>query len=277
MLSFLKKNKNVVILISLIFFQLVLISLQVPLGADATFFEKTVFSLFSPIQNGVTAMIRGAGKAWKGYFDLRGVNKENNRIRQEVFFLRLENRLLKSLLNRMKSEQEIRDLFEQMRQQIVFARVIEIDVVDPYKSVVINRGSMAGIEKDMIVLDRFGQLVGRIINPVSPIDARIQLITDTESGVSVYNQNKVLGVINGDQDGLCVLKYIEQTEDRIAEGDVLTTSGYDKLYPSGIPVGEVISNVETNELFRRITVKPFFKIRHLDALAIIKLDAKTVF
>jgi rod shape-determining protein MreC len=275
--SFLKKKKNTVILICLVLVQLVLISLQVPLGAEASFFEKAVFSLFSPLQNGVTAVIQGVGKAWKGYFDLRNVHRENTKIKQEIFFLQLENRLLRGLLNRANTEQEIRDLLKQIRGRIVIARAIEIDIVNPYKSVVINRGLMDGIEKDMIVLDRFGQLVGRIISPVTMREARLQLITDTDSGTSVINKSKVQGVLNGFQDGLCVLKYIVQTDQGIGEGDVLSTSGFDKLYPPGIPVGEVISINPTEELFKRIKVRPYFKIRHLDALAVIKLDSQSIF
>lgn len=275
--SFLKKKKNTVILICLVLFQLVLISLQVPLGAEASFFEKAVFSLFSPLQNGVTVVIHGVGKAWKGYFDLRNVHRENTKIKQEIFFLQLENRLLRGLLNKANTEQEIRDLLEQIRGRIVIARVIEMDIVNPYKSVVINRGQMDGIEQDMIVLDRFGQLVGRIISPVTPREAKLQLITDTDSGTSVFNQSKVPGVINGSQDGLCVLKYIVKTDEGIDEGDVLSTSGYDKLYPPGIPVGEVISVNSTEEFFKQIIVRPFFQIRHLDALAVIKLDSRSVF
>jgi rod shape-determining protein MreC len=275
--SFLKKKKNTVILICLVLFQLVVISFQVPLGAEASFFEKAVFSLFSPLQNGVTTVIHGVGKAWKGYFDLRNVHRENTKIKQEIFFLQLENRLLRGFLNKANTEQEIRDLLEQIRGRIVIARVIEMDIVNPYNSVVINRGWMDGIEKDMFVLDRFGQLVGRIISPVTPREAKLQLITATDSGTGVFNQSKVPGVINGSQDGLCVLKYIVQTEKGIDEGDVLSTSGFDKLYPPGIPVGEVISVNPTEELFKQIIVRPFFQIRHLDALAVIKLDSQSFF
>lgn len=275
--SFLKRKKNTVILICLVLFQLVLISLQVPLGAEASFFEKAVFSLFSPLQNGVTAVIHGVGKTWKGYFDLRNVHKENTKIKQEIFFLKLENRLLRGLLNRANTEQEIRDLLEQIRGRIILARVIEMDVVNPHKSALINRGEMDGIEKDMMVLDRFGQLVGRIVSPVNPREARLQLITATDSGTSVFDEGKVPGVVTGFQDGMCVLKYIVQTDDEVVIGDVLTTSGYDKIYPPGIPVGEVIAVDPTDELFKRIKVRPYFQIRHLDALAVIKLDSKSIF
>lgn len=275
--SFLKKKKNLVVVVSLVFFQLILLSVQAPLGSEASFFEKVVFSVFTPIQNGFTAVIRGIGNLWKGYFELRDVHKKNKKIEKEIFFLRLENRLLQGLLDRYEKEEKIQAILEDIREKIVYARVIGIDMTNMYKSVVINRGYLDGVEKDMIVLDKHGQLVGRVIGLVVLKEARVQLITDSDCGTSVFNPEKIPGVINGNDAGMCLLKYIEQTEERIREGDILITSGYDHIYPPGIPVGKVVKVTETDELFKGIEVKPFFSIRELDELAVIKIDLNTFF
>ncbi len=275
--SFLKKKKNLVVLFCLIFVQLILLSLQAPLGSESSLFEKTVFSIFSPVQNGVSSIIRGIGNLWKGYFSLRGVHKENKSIKREVFFLQLENRLIRGLLDRSTKEAELREFLEDIRETIVFSRVIEIDLTNQYKSAVINRGLFDGIEKDMIVLDKYGQLVGRVIGPVGLKESRIQLITHSESGVSVHNQNEVLGVINGNDKGMCILKYIEGTESDVNVGDILVTSGFDHIYPPGIPVGKIVEMIPTDELFKNILVQPFFKFRNLDELAVIKIDPNEIF
>jgi rod shape-determining protein MreC len=277
MSSFLKKKKSLVVLICLIFFQFILLSLQAPLGEDSSLFEKTVFSLFSPVQNGVSSFIRGIGNLWKGYFSLRGVYRENKNIKREIFFLQLENRLIRGLLDRSTKETELRKILEDIRENIVFSRVIEIDLTNQYKSVVINRGLFDGIEKDMIVLDKFGQLVGRVIGPVGLKESRVQLITDSDSGVSVHNQKDILGVINGNNEGRCILKYIEGTENDVEIGDILVTSGFDHIYPPGIPVGKIVTMKPTDELFKNISVQPFFKFRNLDELAVIKIDSNEIF
>lgn len=276
MASFLKK-KNLVVLFCLIFFQLVLLSLQTPLGSETSFFEKTVFSILSPLQNGTSSIIRGIGNLWKGYFSLRGVHKENKSIKREVFFLQLENRLIRGLLDRSTKEAELKEVLEDIRENIVFSRVIEIDLTNQYKSVVINRGLINGIEKDMIVLDKFGQLVGRVIGPVGLNESRVQLITDSESGVSVHNQKAVVGVINGNDGGRCILKYIAGTEEFVTVGDILVTSGFDHIYPPGIPVGKIVTVGRSDELFKDILVQPFFKFRSLDELAVIKIDPNEIF
>jgi len=275
--SFLKRKKNLVVLVCLIFFQLILISLQTPLGSESSFFEKTLFSIISPLQNGTSSIIRGIGNIWKGYFSLRGVHKENKSIKKEVFFLQLENRLIRGLLERSNKEAELEDILEDIRENIIFSRVIEIDLINQYKSVSINRGLIAGVEKDMIVLDKFGQLVGRVIGPVSLNESKVQLITDSDSGVSVHNQKDIVGVVNGDDTGQCLLKYIEGTESEVEEGDILITSGFDHIYPPGIPVGKIVTFLPSEELFKIIVVQPFFKFRNLDELAVIKLDPNVIF
>ena len=274
---FLEKRKSLVILIGLLCFHLVLLSIQAPLGSESSLFEKVIFAVFTPVQNGFTSFVRGVGNLWKSYFDLRGIRKENRRIKQEIFFLRLENKLAQGLLARYGNEEDLRPLLEEIREGIVYSRVIALDMTNRYKSVVINRGLMDGLEKDMFVLDRYGHLVGRVTGVISPKEARVQLITDSESGTSVFNPAKILGVINGNDQGLCVLKYIEGTETGVKEGDELVTSGFDHIYPPGILVGRVISVRESEDLFKEIVVAPFFKIEDLDELAVLKIDPGKIF
>ena len=129
----------------------------------------------------------------------------------------------------------------------------------------------------MIVLDKFGQLVGRVIEHIGLQESMVQLITDSESGVSVHNQKDILGVINGNDVGRCILKYIEGTEKGVEVGDILVTSGFDHIYPPGIPVGKIVTVDPSDELFKNILVQPFFKFRSLDELAVIKINPNEIF
>ncbi|MEE8377251.1 MAG: rod shape-determining protein MreC, partial [Candidatus Aminicenantaceae bacterium] len=93
------------------------------MGSESSFFEKTVFSIFSPINNGVSTVIRGIGNLWKGYFSLRDVHKENLDIKEEMFFLQLENRLLRGLLDWSLKEAELEESLEKIGGSIVYTRV----------------------------------------------------------------------------------------------------------------------------------------------------------
>jgi rod shape-determining protein MreC len=275
---FFKERKSLLVLIALIFFQLILISTQVPLGYGANYFEKAVFSIFSPVQHGILSLFRSISNIWKNYFYLQNVQSQNQKMKQEMFFLRQENNLLRNALENLRSKKEIEESLSRLHENILAAQVIGFDSSNFYKSATINKGSLDGLKKDMVVLDKNGSLVGRIVDPVALKESRVQLITDNESGVGVFSQKKeVMGVLSGDGKGYCFLEYIHVTTEDIYEGEDIITSGKDDLFPSGIKVGKIISITTSTSLFKQVKVEPYFDIRHLDHVAIIMRDPMEVF
>jgi rod shape-determining protein MreC len=275
---FLKERKSLLVLTGLIFFQLILISTQVPLGYGQNYFEKAVFSIFSPFQHGIISFFRSLGNFWNNYFYLQNVQSQNQKMKNEMFFLRQENNLLRNALENLKNEKEIEESLLRLHENILAAQVIGFDTSNLYKSATINKGSLDGLKKDMVVLDKGGNLVGRIIDPVALKESRVQLITDNESGVGVFSEKrKVMGILSGDGKGSCSLEYIHVTTEDIYEGDDVFTSGKDGLFPSGIKVGKIVSITTSSSLFKQIRVEPYFDILHLDYVAVIMRDPMEVF
>ncbi len=275
---FFKERKNLVVLTALIFFQLILISTQVPLGYGENYFEKAVFSVFSPVQHGILSLFRSIGEFWENYFYLQNVQSQNRKMKDEMFFLRQENNLLRNALENLKSAKEIEESLLRLHENILVAQVIGFDASNFYKSAVIDKGSLDGLKKDMIVLDKNGSLVGRIINPIALKESRVQLITDNESGVGVFSQSKeVMGILSGDDKGYCFLEYIHVTTEDIYEGEDIITSGKDGLFPSGIKVGKIVSITTSTSLFKQVKVEPYFDIRDLDQVAVIMRDPMEIF
>jgi len=278
MLNSLKKRKNLLILAALIFFQLVLVSFQVPLNGEESLFEKIIISLFCPVQHGVISISQQVKRNWRRYFYLRDVNIQNEELNKEIFFLRQENRILKNLLLEFGNKKEVQERLEKTYENILPCRVISMDASNYYKSVIVNKGISNGVKKNMIVVDKHGNLVGHIIEPISFREARVQLITDNSCGVSVFShEKKILGILTGDGKGQCILKYILVTEENINNGDKILTSGFDEIFPPEINVGKVTSIKSTAGLFKEIEVKPYFDFRELDKLAIIKINLKDNF
>lgn len=274
MMSFsLREKRKFTLLAGLIFFHLVLISLQVPRGDEPTYFERAIFTVFSPVQHGVASFFKSLRGFWNSYFYLREVERQNQRMRDEIFALRQENRLLENILLRLRSEQEIRELLGSVSRSILVGSVIGLDAGEIYKSVILNKGSRDGVKRDMTVLDRRGRLVGRVVSPVSLKQARVQLITDEASGVGVFSeQHRVVGVLAGRGDGTCLMKYVLKTNKDIGAGEQVVTSGFDRLYPSGLPVGRIVSVTEDTTLFKKIIVEPYFDFSELDEVAILTVD-----
>lgn len=275
---FLKKKKNLLVLSALLFFQLILISIQVPLREEVSLFEKSFFYAFAPLQHGIASFIQSLKNIWEGYFNLRQAYVNEQKMKEKLFVMLQENNFLKNELHKFKSEQEIQSTIQKIHKNILPARIIGLDASDYYKSVQINKGTSAGVQKNMVVLDKYGNLVGHVVNPIALGEARVQLITDTESGVSIFTQRKQIpGILTGDGKGACFLKYILVTELEVKAGEPVITSGFDGIYPPGIQVGTIVSIGSTNGLFKKIRVKPSFSFNSLDRVAIIKMNSKELF
>ena len=116
------------------------------------------------------------------------------------------------------------------------------------------------------------------MGPVSLKEARVQLVTDNDSRISVLSEkNRVWGMLTGDGEGRCSLEYILRTDEDVQEGERVITSGYDRIYPPGIAVGHIVSITQTTELFKEIKVEPLLDFRNLSQIAVIKIAFKEFF
>ncbi|OGD37091.1 MAG: rod shape-determining protein MreC [Candidatus Aminicenantes bacterium RBG_19FT_COMBO_58_17] len=270
-----KEKKRFLLLLGLIFVHLLLISIQVPKGSEPTYFERVVFSVFTPVEHGVVSFFRGLKNFWRNYFYFRDVQQQNQSLRDEALRLRQENLALKNLLLKFQGGKEIQELLSTVSRSILVASVIGIDSSQIYKSIRLNKGSTDGVHKDMVVLDRRGRLVGRIVEPVSPRESRVQLISDEDSGVGVLTERlRVVGILQGDSGGKCRLKYIIKTNREVMVDEEVLTSGLDGIYPSGIPVGRIVSITEDTDLFKKIIVEPYFDLSDLDQVAVFTADLR---
>jgi len=271
-MSFWDKRRSALVLVGLTFFHVLLISVQVPLGPGKSFFEKAIFFVFSPVQRAATGTVRGIGSLWKGYFDLRGVRAENEKLKRQVFFLNQDVRFLEDGLRFARSEAELRASLTDFESSLVVARVIGVDSANPHQSVVIDKGSLDGITRDMAVCDRTGALVGRTIAPVSLKESMVQLVTDKDSSVSVKSVAAgLVGSMAGLSKEVCELRYVLASAQGGGEGEELRTTGFDKIYPAGIRVGIIqsIGKDAKSPIFQSIVVKPYFDFAALDVVAVL--------
>jgi len=270
-----KEKKRFLLLLGLVLLHLLLISVQVPRGDEPTYFERALFSIFGPVEHGVVSFFRGLKGAWQGYFYLRDVQQQNQSLRDEAFELRQENLALRNLLLGFQGSRDIQSLLSTVSRSILVATVIGIDSSQVYKSIRLNKGAKDGVRRDMVVLDRQGRLVGRVVEPITRGESRVQLISDEDSGVGVVTRRfRVVGVLQGDAEGRCRLKYIVKTNKDVQVDEEVLTSGLDGIYPSGLPVGRIMSIGEDGDLFKVIVVVPHFDISDLDQVAVFTADLR---
>jgi rod shape-determining protein MreC len=135
------------------------------------------------------------------------------------------------------------------------------DAADPYtRRVIIDKGLAQGVAAGSPVIDESGVL-GQVTR-VHPLISEVTLVTDREQAIPVLNtRTGARGIAYGDAGALggtggLELRYMAANAD-VQNGDLLTTSGVDGVYPPGIPVGKV-DKVERrpDSAFARITMHP---------------------
>jgi rod shape-determining protein MreC len=152
----------------------------------------------------------------------------------QVELLLLENRRLRKLLG----------LQEQLATSVMAAEVL-YDAADPYtRKVIIGKGLLQGVDLGSPVLDEAGVL-GQVTR-VHPLVSEVTLVNDRDLAIPVLNvRTGARSVAYGDPSasgsGL-ELRFMGSNSD-VKEGDLLTTSGVDGVYPPGLPVAK-ISRIE---------------------------------
>jgi rod shape-determining protein MreC len=148
------------------------------------------------------------------------------------------------------------------------------EAADPYShKIIIDKGGAAGVEVGSPVVDSAG-VIGQVTR-VHPLVSEVTLLIDRDLTIPVLNVRTGLrSVAYGEpsEDGL-ELRFMAANTD-LQEGDLLTTSGIDGIYPPGLPVARVTRIVRRAEsTFARIHAQPLGQVaaaRHLLVLKPLK-------
>ena len=129
-----------------------------------------------------------------------------------------------------------------------------LDMSGRFKSMIIDRGSNAGIQVNDAIVNANG-LIGRVVLTTKDM-AKVQLIIDSNSSVgALVERTRRQGVLRGDGAGGAQLYDVPSLAD-VQPGDNVLTAGIDGIYPKGIPVGVVQKAEKGQDLFKSIVVKP---------------------
>ena len=245
-------------LLAFLVLHLVLISRQVDLDG-VSLFERSVLSVFSPVQNGISSLVDRAAKTWGSFVFLRSVAVEN-----EILKGRLRVVELQLLSERAAVEENARlrgflDLKPRLPMDTLLADVVARNASPWFKTISINKGSSNGVFHGATVLSSSGVL-GRVIT-VTPGSASVQLLVDRDSGAAVLTERgRVDGIVSGyldNSDGspLLLMKYVPSLA-AVSLGEVVVTSGLDQLFEKGLVVGTVLRISEPVGLFKDVWVRP---------------------
>jgi rod shape-determining protein MreC len=172
---------------------------------------------------------------------------------QQVEQLQIENQNLRQLMGLQSS-------------MAVTSQTAEVlfDVPDPYNQrIVIDRGQLKNVALGSPVIDA-GGVVGQVTR-VYPLTSEVTLLTDKDQSIPVLNSRTgARNITSGDilaGQPMIELKFVPASAD-VKEGDLLTTSGIDGVYPAGLQVAR-ISHIErrVDISFARIHASPLAELK----------------
>lgn len=255
-----------------VFVALVLISFNAGKRRSWTPVEQGVIEVTAPLQKFIRHSAQTVEKVWLKYFRFVDLREENTRLRREMDKLRMQNDLYRELVSTHARLRELLQFKESIRSPMVAAQVIGRDPTGWFESILIDKGTHAGLSLNMPVVDARG-VIGRLV-AVSPGYAKVLLIIDQNSAVDcLVQRSREKGILKGMPSQLCRLHYVSRAAD-VVVGDKVVTSGLDRIFPKGLPVGEVTEVADTPwEFFKDVTVKPSADFSKLEeVLVLLKED-----
>ncbi|WP_287965988.1 rod shape-determining protein MreC [Diaphorobacter sp.] len=251
--------------------------------ADARFhltepLRKAVSTALYPLQWLMLQPVEFAGKG-AGYFhSLQAAQQGVDDAQRTMAQMAVRAGEAEQLLRENAELRQLLALRERLTTEATAAQVI-YDTADPYtRRVMVDRGQLAGVEPGSPVMDASGVL-GQVTR-VFPMLSEVTLLIDRDQAIPVLNlRTGARSVAYGDpvagHGGGMELRFTPGNAD-VQEGDLLTTSGVDGLYPAGLPVARVL-RVErrADSAFARIYCAPvaqMYGARHVMVLKPVVAD-----
>lgn len=240
---------------------------------DLTLFENIIKTVVTPIESGVSKVVRGVSDTFGTVFAIGSIKDDNEKLKDRVAALEAENLLLREYGYQNLRLRELLKFKDTVGKnyEMVSASVVGRNPSNWFKTVTINRGESDGIQKNMVVMTSLG-LVGHVIN-VSSNAAEVVLIVESSSAVGGLIQvTRTPGVVEGlgDNSGYLKMRYLAK-DAPIREKQVIVSSGLGGIYPKGVPIGRVVKvETESNGLEKYAILEPFVDFNLLEEVFVIK-------
>lgn len=251
---------------------LIIIVLITNLENNVSYNVKNIISkIVSPIQNGITYLknkVDGNDLFFANIEQLKKSNEELNKQNSELEQKLRELEIIKTENETLKKFLELTEKYK--NYETIPAYVINKDITNYSKTIVINVGKDDGIKENMTVIADEG-LVGNIVS-VTNNTAKVQTIVDTASSTSsIASSTRDTMVCKGTIDKPNYLKaFFISRESNIIEGDSVETSGMGGIYPKGIHIGKVTEvNEGKNKIDTTVNVKTAVDFEKLETVLII--------
>ena len=230
----------------------------------------------SPFERAFVSTGRFFRRNFHNYIDLHNAQQQNRELQDEIGRLKLEQVRLRQDAEQAKRLQALLGFTQHYVGQLLPAQVIGTSGTEQSHLIQIDKGSRnGGVRVDMPVITPDG-IVGKV-KDVQTYTSTVLMINDRDSGAGVILQtSRLQGILRGSPAGELQVSDI-MADEKIDEGEELVTSGGDRIYPKGLPVGTVshVSPDRDNDPFLLIRVKPAADLNRLEEVLVVTRVAET--
>nr|WP_148211455.1 rod shape-determining protein MreC [Thioalkalivibrio sulfidiphilus] len=223
-------------------------------------FRSAVAMLVYPVQAGVNLPVQAGAWVLEQLRSHQTLVEDNRRLREEQLHLNALMLRFEALEEENARLRELLDTSVRLRDPLMAAEIMAVDL-DPFRQqLVINRGRVHGAYPGQPLINAQG-VVGQVLES-HPLHSIVLLISDPSHALPVLVNRtglRTLAVGTGNPQ-LLELRYIPPAED-LEPGDIISTSGLGGRFPADYPVAQV-TRVERipGESFARVEARPLARL-----------------
>jgi rod shape-determining protein MreC len=266
MSAFVTRHGAFFVLAGVLIAQLLLLSVQITRAHDVRLIRVWTVALFDPFERSLRGITDLSIGTWQTYRHLLRFQQENRELHAQLVSVQFQ---MQQLSEQAAESQRLRELFEFKNQfplQAVAAEVIASSPGEGSNSIFIGKGVDAGLTSDLAVITPEG-IIGKTIAVFSH-SAQVLLLTDPSSGVGVMlEKTRIQGVLKGDGQSLCLVRYI-MNEESVSPGENILTSGLDQIFPKGLRVGTVVA-ASAGNIYKNVEVRPAVDLSRLETVLVV--------
>lgn len=264
------RHKNLWVLAAVLFIQVLALGIQVKRPSEAgsvSLIKVWTVRTITPVQKALVHTTDWLNDSWHSYFAVRSLRTENERLEGENFRLRMEQVRMIQDASQAQRLQALLKFKEQYISETVAAQVIGTSGSETSRILFIDKGSNDGLKPDMAVITPTG-VVGKVMK-VFPSTAQVLEINDPTSGIgALLETTRLQGILKGTPAGDSMLHYI-MGDEKVEVGETVLTSGGDRIFPKGLPIGRVISVNPGTDMFLNVRVKPAARLDRVEEVLVI--------
>lgn len=231
-------------------------------------FKNFLYLIFSPFKEQFWELGNQTSSFFQGIFFASKLKEENQLLRVENQKLLFENTSLKDLKKENEILRKALDINLEKGFDLEIVKVIGKDISGDF--LLINKGLENGVSENLPVITESKVVIGKVIEVYKNF-SKVKLISAKDFSFDAkIAEREILGKARGEGNFKISLELLPLNENFQKE-EIIITSAQGGIFPEGLLVGK-IREIEKSPLdpFQRAKVSPFFQIKDLNYLFLIK-------